>query len=281
MDALTLCGKTEIPCLGEGFVRLVDCMPRLVPEGRTLEVAIVRSARVSYGQGVKDKATDDKLIRFLYRNRHTSPFESVEFQFHIRCPMYVRTHFIRHRTANVNEFSQRYREVKDEAYYKPSEHDTGIRGQAKLNKQGSETLQDKSKLQEICKQTEDSVDHTFELYHQLLKEGMSRETARFCLPNSTWTELYYKMDLHNLLHMLKLRMDPHAQAETVTYATAIYELIKPLVPVVMSAFEDYTLNSVTLSKLEVDALRDGKDLPKEAGVAEKEEFEKKKKLFVK
>lgn len=245
---------TSVKC-AVGEVKLVDCMPRLVPIDRTCEVAVVRSARVSYGLGLKDKISDDNLIRFLYRNQHTSPFESIEFQFYIKCPKYVATQLLRHRTGSFNEFSQRYAEVpQEEGFFKPSSIVNGIRGQDKINKQSSITI-DNENVNELVKQTELHCEKTFDLYGQLLKLGMSRETARFCLPMSVFTTLYFKMNLNNLLKFLRLRMDLSAQWETRQIANGIYQLIKPLVPIVMECFDDYTLETITLSKKEIESIK--------------------------
>ena len=283
IDAFSLLPTQEIKCLEGGFVRLVDCMPRLIPSGRTSEVAIVMSARISTAGGLKEKATDDNLIRYLYRNHHTSPFEAVKFTFHIRCPIFVRTHLIRHRTANINEFSQRYSEIKDGDYYSPQE--MGIRFQSKTNKQSSvpsnevASLGDneiKQQLSEKCSEAENHLDSLFGLYEEMIDLGMSRETARFCLPNATYTELFFTMDLHNLIRFFTLRLDEHTQAETVVFARAMRDLIRPLVPVAMECLEKYTLNSVTLSMDEIEAIRGQKrELTGTISESEKRDYGKK------
>lgn len=277
IDAFSLLPTQYIKCLENGFVRLVDCMPRLIPEGRTLEVSVVMSARISTAGGLKEKAIDDNLVRYLYRNQHTSPFESVKFTFHIRCPIFVRTHLIRHRTANINEFSQRYSEIKDGDYYSPQE--MGIRLQSKTNKQSSVPSNDdeiKQQLSEKCSQAENYLDTLFDLYDEMIGLGMSRETARFCLPNATYTELFFTMDLHNLIKFFRLRLDEHTQAETVVFARAMRDLIRPLVPVAMECLEKYTLNSITLSADEIEAIRNGKkELTGTISESEKRDYMKK------
>ncbi len=257
-----LAGKvTEIKVLELGFVRIIDCLPRLTVPGRTIEMAIVEAARVSTGQGLKDKQTDDNLIRYLYRNRHTSPFEQIEFKFIIKCPLFVKNQIIRSRTFSYNEFSQRYSEVKEEnAFYHPSTQLNGIRNQDKLNKQGSipinpdEEISIKLKVEDIERNLEDNVAK----YRELIDKGVSRETARFCLSNSTWTTLYMKGNLHNFLHFLSLRLHKTAQYETRLYAQAIYDLIKPLVPVTIEVFESTRLNSIILSVSEIEAIKEKK-----------------------
>lgn len=267
----------EIKCLEGGFVRLVDCMPRLIPAGRTLEVAIVMSARISTAGGLKEKAIDDNLIRYLYRNHHTSPFEAVKFTFHIRCPIFVRTHLIRHRTANINEFSQRYSEIKDGDYYSPQE--MGIRLQSKTNKQSSissDNEEIKQQLSEKCSEAESHLDSLFGLYEEMINLGMSRETARFCLPNATYTELFFTMDLHNLIKFFTLRLDEHTQAETIVFARAMRDLIRPLVPVAIECLEKYTLNSIVLSADEIEAIRERRrELTGTISESEKRDYGKK------
>ena len=279
IDAFRLLTQSNIKCLADGFVRLVDCMPRLIPVGRTLEVSVVQSARISTGAGLKDKVSDDNLIRYLYRNGHTSPFESVKFTFHIRCPIFVRTHLIRHRTANINEFSQRYSEIKDGSYYSPLDDEgSGLRIQSRLNKQSS--VQDTSKRTELeaeCEKAEEHVDALFVGYEHLIKLGMARETARAYLPVSTYTELYYTMDLHNLMKFLRLRVDPHTQMETRVFAEAMRNLIEPLVPIAMDCLRRYTLNSLTLSSSEIDAIR-GRKKELEGTVSESEKRDYQDKL---
>jgi len=252
----------EIKCLDDGYVRLVDYMPRIAPEGRTIEFAIVQSARVSYGLGLKSEKEDRALIRYLMRNRHTSPFETVKFKFHIRAPKFVSIQLERHRTANINELSQRYSEIK-ESFYHPSVIGKdqcpggGIRLASDTNKQGSDlTISDTqvNELRSTFESIESKLSDIFSEYKKLLELGVSKEVARFCLPISTYTELYYTMDLHNLMHFLSLRMDSHAQPEIQVYAKAMYQLIKPLVPTVMECFDTFTLNAMTLSKDEVEAI---------------------------
>lgn len=258
IDAFRLLPRSKIPCLEDGYVSLIDCMPRLIPPDRTLEVAIVQSARISTGNGLKDKTADDNLVRYLYRESHTSPFESVKFTFHIRCPIFVRTQLIRHRTANINEFSQRYSVIKDSSYYSPLESEGfGLRIQSRQNKQSSSSLdsgETRDALTEKCQQAEEHVEALFAMYEELIKLGMARETARAYLPVATYTELYFTMDLHNLLKFLRLRMDSHTQAETRVFAQAMHDLILPLVPVALDCFHRYSLGSLTLSAHEIEAI---------------------------
>lgn len=251
--------NTRVSVLDDGYVQLVDVMPGVAPPGRTIETAIIEAARVSTGLGLKDVDTDTRLLQYLFRNRHTSPFEQVEFKFVIKCPLYVKNQIIRHRTFSFNEFSQRYAEVKDDdgsSFYHPSRFPLGIRGQNTINKQSSVMVSDDDeKLLAKVKIAEKCVEATVEVYKELLQMGMSRETARFCLPNSTWTTLVMKGNLHNFLNFLSLRMDLHAQMETRMYANAIYNLMKPLVPVTIECFENTRVQFITLSAKEIEAIR--------------------------
>ncbi len=234
-----------------GFVALVDVMPRLVPEGQTADFAIVQAARVSYGQGTKKVSEDRGLVRYLLRHRHTTPFEMVEFKFHVAMPIFVARQWIRHRTANVNEYSARYSVVPDR-FYKPSIEN--VRRQSSTNRQGGEAPVDIATAQEFLEFLDRTEAHYAE-YESLLDKGVTRELTRIGLPQSVYTEWYWKCDLHNLLHFLSLRMDAHAQLEIRDFAVAMYGLIKPIVPITCEAFEDYRLNAMQLTALEIEAIR--------------------------
>lgn len=242
-----------IKCLDHGYVKLVDCMPRIIPdEEESADHTIAEAARCSYQRGTKTVNEDKILIRYLMRHLHTSPFEMVEFKFHIKLPIFVARQKIRHRTASLNEMSGRYSEMPEE-YYIPEEDD--VRVQSTSNKQGSdgtcvyssEFIEDIKKLSKEC----------FEVYHNSLNRQVAREQARICLPLSTYTEWYWKMDLKNLLHFLDLRCDNHAQKEIRVYADAILELIRPIIPWTIDAWEDYSSyrGGLLLTRYEVDALR--------------------------
>jgi len=239
-------------------VKLVDSMGD--------DSAIVQSARVSYANAPTKNIRDDRaLIRFLMRHRHTTPFEMVEFKFYVKCPIFVARQWLRHRTASVNEISARYSVVQDEFFIPDT-----LREQSNTNKQCSGSEFTDTNL--IAKQKA-SCDLAFHVYDEMLAKGCSRELARCHLPQSTFTQFYWKIDLHNLLHFLKLRMHHHAQKEIRDLACAMYDLIKPIVPVTCEAFEDFVLYSVTLSRLEVEALKNGK---KEIeGKGENTEFQEK------
>lgn len=238
-------------------VRLVDRMGS--------DEAIVQAARVSYGAGTKSVSDDRALIRYLMRHKHTTPFEMVEFKFHIRAPIYIARQWLRHRTASVNEMSARYSIIPDE-YFLPEE----------FRKQGGEEPFGETGGNLIQKQKA-ACDFAFHVYDELITKGVSRELARAHLPQCTFTEFYWKIDLHNLLHFLELRMEDHAQKEIRDLAYQVYDVIKPLVPVTCEAFEDFRLGSVTLSRAEVVAIRNrASDIP---GRGENTEFQEKIKLL--
>jgi thymidylate synthase (FAD) len=236
--------NTKIDCLDKGFVRLVDYMGD--------DAAIVQAARVSYGEGTKSVNEDNGLIRYLIRNKHTSPFEMVEFKFHVKLPIFVARQWIRHRTANVNEYSGRYSEMKDEFYVPQIEN---IRSQSKVNKQGRSDEEFSTDLAENFVQSlEGTQQFLYNEYKKYLDSQIARELARINLPLSNYTEWYWKIDLHNLFNFLRLRLDHHAQYEIRIYSEAMAQLIKPIVPLAYAAFEDYILNSVSLSSDEIKLL---------------------------
>lgn len=246
---------TEIPanairCLDHGFVSLVDYMGS--------DDAIVQAARVSYGAGTKKKSDDRGLIRYLMRHHHSTPFEMVEFKFVMKMPIFVARQFIRHRTANVNEYSARYSILSNEFYIPEPEY---LAPQSKTNNQGRS---EESLTAFEALQIQNKIDlHnalSYGLYEELLgtedKPQLARELARMVLPVNGYTQWYWKCDLHNIFHMLKLRLDSHAQFEIRVYAEAIYKLIKDKVPLAVEAFDDYQLNAVMLSAMEFDLIRD-------------------------
>jgi thymidylate synthase (FAD) len=256
-DVMGGAARQEIKVLDHGFIALVDTMPRLVPEGTTADQAIVQAARVSYGAGTKQVNEDRGLIRYLLRHRHSTPFEMVEFKFHVAMPIFIARQWIRHRTANVNEYSARYSIVKDRFYIPTAE---AVRKQSMSNRQGGEetfSLDDETQV----KTAEDflryvgQVEQLYQQYTKLTEQGVSREMARIGLPVNVYTEWYWKCDLHNLLRFISLRLDPHAQYEIRVYAQAMLDLIEPIVPLTVEAWHDYDFGAVRLSRLEIEAIR--------------------------
>jgi thymidylate synthase (FAD) len=235
----------EFTCLNAGFVRLVDYMGG--------DESIVQAARVSYGKGTKSVNEDRGLIRYLMRHMHTTPFEMVELKFHVKLPIFVARQWIRHRTANVNEYSGRYSVMKDE-FYIPD--DTAVHFQSKRNKQGREGEVPQELRQKVLEILTSSQRQMYDEYSRLLEDDIARELARVNLPLSLYTEWYWKIDLHNLFHFLNLRMDSHAQHEIRVYATAIAEITRKVVPVAWEAFEDYVLKAQRFSRLELQIIKD-------------------------
>ena len=232
-----------IKVLDKGFVKLVDVMGD--------DSSIVQSARVSYGKGTKTVNEDEGLIRYLMRHHHTTPFEMVEFKFHCRMPIFVARQWIRHRTANVNEMSARYSEMPDWFYEPTAELCTT---QSAQNRQGG-TGEQVHGATEIVGTFLKTQEEAYAQYESYLGLNMRRELARVNLPVSLYTEWYWKIDLHNLFHFLRLRLDPHAQYEIRVFAEAMAELVKERVPVAWKAFEDYMLGSERFSKLELKVLQ--------------------------
>lgn len=258
-DVMEGAARWSIRIHEHGFIALVDVMPRLVPEGQTADAAIVQAARVSYGAGTKKVSEDRGLIRYLMRHRHTTPFEMVEFKFHVAMPIFVARQWIRHRTANVNEYSGRYSIMPDTFYHPTLEE---VRKQSASNRQGGEETfaGDDAKTAAQFLAYLDQAESLYPAYERLLEAGVSRELARIGLPQSVYTQWYWKCDLHNTLRFLSLRLDAHAQKEIRDYAEAMYRLIEPVVPVTVEAFRDYELDSMRLTRLEIDAIRQGRDI---------------------
>ncbi len=256
VDVMAGAARIERKVLDHGFVALIDCMPRMAPVGKTADYSIVQAARVSYGEGTKHVNEDRGLVRYLLRHRHTTPFEMVEFKFHMAMPIFVARQWIRHRTANVNEYSARYSIVPDR-FYRPTPD--AVRAQSQSNRQGGDGLVDAGTAEEFLTLLE-RAEGLYKDYMDLTEKGVARELARTALPVSVYTEWYWKCDLHNLFHFLSLRMDPHAQYEIRVYADAMYELLKPIVPISCEAFEDYRVGSMHLTRLEIDAIKNGAPL---------------------
>lgn len=234
----------EIKVLNKGFVRLVDYMGG--------DARIVQSARVSYGAGTKSVREDAALIDYLLRNEHTSPFEQVVLTFHIKTPIFVARQWVRHRTARMNEISGRYSVMADE-FFVPEQED--VRPQSTTNKQGrsSKTLAQPTRdafLESIATDQK----QLFTRYESYIADDVARELARINLPLSLYTEFYWQIDLHNLFHFLKLRLDGHAQKEIRDYGKALANCARAVAPVAYGAFERHFLNGLRLSASEVSEL---------------------------
>lgn len=246
----------EVKCLDHGVVRLVDAMPRLVYDDdiNTCDHAVTQAARVSYAYGTKKLNEDIGLIRYLMRHRHTTPTEMVEFKFHCKMPIFVARQQIRHRTASVNELSARYSKMPEE-FYIPEAED--LRAQSMANKQISEGAIDLVDAEQWIQEVEEHCKKSYELYERGIDFGIGRELARMVIPVNVYTEWYWKIDLHNLLHFLSLRCDSHAQKEIRVFADAILTLIKPLIPHTIGAWNDYHpyRGGELLSRMEMDAIR--------------------------
>jgi thymidylate synthase (FAD) len=239
----SILGQT-FPVLDDGFVRVVDYMGN--------DNSIVQAARVSYGDGTKKVSEDRALIRYLLRNHHTTPFEMCTLKLHVRVPMDTWRQWIRHRTASVNEYSTRYSIAIDGSQMTNPDQ---WRQQAQDNKQGSAGFFDPTVGSELSTAEQELHRLAKNVYNDRLERGVAREQARKDLPLSTYTEAFWQMDLHNLLHFLALRMDSHAQLEIRRYAEAIGEqIVSRWVPLAWEAFKDYRFNQMTLSQQDQELL---------------------------
>ena len=252
-----------ISVLDHGFIRVVDYMGE--------DSSIVQAARVSYGKGTKKVSTDSGLIKYLMRHRHTTPFEMCEIKYHVKLPIFVARQWIRHRTANVNEYSARY-SILDKEFYLPSkEH---LAAQSKNNRQGRGNLINGKQADAILDMLKQDAERTYKNYEEMLnerfdgttidesKDGLARELARMNLTLNTYTQWYWKTDLLNLLNFLNLRADNHAQYEIRTYADAMLKTVKKWVPIAYEAFVDYRVGGLELSsksKLVIEKMIKGQD----------------------
>jgi thymidylate synthase (FAD) len=236
------------PVLDHGFVRVVDYMGD--------DAAICQAARVSYGKGTKSVQNDEGLIRYLMRHWHSTPFEMCEVKLHVKLPVFVARQWIRHRTANVNEYSARYSILDREFYIPAPEH---IAAQSVVNNQGrgeALTGDEAARVLEILKaDSARCYDHYEEMIDQDGQQGLARELARMNLPANIYTQWYWKVDLHNLLHFLRLRADAHAQYEIRVYAEVMCDIVADWVPFAYKAFADYRLGGAALSATGLDCIR--------------------------
>ena len=234
--------------LDHGFVRVIDYMGD--------DAAVVQAARVSYGKGTKRVSDDAGLINYLMRHRHTTPFEMCEIKYHVKLPIFVARQWIRHRTANVNEYSARY-SVLDKEYYIPAPEQ--LAAQSQSNRQGRGDVLEGKEAQRVLDILRADAEQTYDHYAEMLNEdesgkvkdesrsGLARELARMNLTLNTYTQWYWKVDLHNLMHFLSLRADAHAQYEIRVYADAMMDTLRRWVPLTASAFEDYRMGAAHLS----------------------------------
>lgn len=236
------------PVLDHGFVRVIDYMGD--------DAAITQAARVSYGRGTKAVQTDEGLIRYLMRHWHSTPFEMCEVKFHVKLPVFVARQWIRHRTANVNEYSARYSILDREFYIPAPEH---LAAQSTVNNQGRGELLEGAEAARVLAILREDAMRAYDHYEQMLSQegqkGLARELARMNLPANVYTQWYWKIDLHNLFHFLRLRADAHAQYEIRAYANTICGIVRDWVPLAYAAFEDYRLGGVTLSARAVEVLK--------------------------
>jgi thymidylate synthase (FAD) len=245
-----------LPALDHGFVRVVDYMGD--------DTAIVQSARVSYGKGTKKISNDKGLIKYLMRHWHSTPFEMCEIKLHVKLPIFIARQWIRHRTANVNEYSARY-SILDKEFYIPSVEN--LASQSQVNKQGRAESLSHEEAEKVITLLKNDAEQTYRNYEVMLNEnsegetlddgsmGIARELARMNLTLNTYTQWYWKIDLNNLLHFLALRADAHAQYEIRVYADIILDIVKKWVPVTYEAFEDYRVGGTQLSAKEILILK--------------------------
>jgi thymidylate synthase (FAD) len=236
------------PVLDHGLVRVIDYMGD--------DAAITQAARVSYGRGTKAVQNDAGLIRYLMRHWHSTPFEMCEVKFHVKLPVFVARQWIRHRTANVNEYSARYSILDREFYIPDPAH---LAAQSTVNNQGRGALLEGEEARRVLDWLRDDAARAYDHYEAMLsqegQQGLARELARMNLPANVYTQWYWKIDLHNLFHFLRLRADAHAQFEIRAYAEAMCAIVKDWVPLAYAAFADYRLGGVQLSAKGVDALK--------------------------
>ena len=265
-----------LPVLDHGFVRIIDYMGD--------DAAIVQAARVSYGKGTTKVSDDAGLLNYLLRHRHSTPFEMCEIKYHIKLPIFIARQWIRHRTANVNEYSARY-SVLDREFYIPDQ--VNLATQSKSNRQGRGEVLEGKEAAAVLDLLRDDAENNYNHYVEMLNEdesghiidetrdGLSRELARMNLTLNTYTQWYWKIDLHNLLHFLSLRADEHAQYEIRVYAEAIMETVKRWCPITYNAFIDHRINSVTLSGKAIQVIKkmiDGISIDQEESGLSKREW---------
>lgn len=264
-----------IPVLDHGFIRVIDYMGD--------DSSIVQSARVSYGKGTKKVSTDEGLIKYLMRHRHSTPFEMCEIKYHVKLPIFIARQWIRHRTANVNEYSARY-SILDKEFYLPAKEQ--LAAQSQNNRQGRGDVLQGKQAEEVLNILKDDATRTYDNYEKLLNErfdgtkidenkvGLARELARMNLTLNTYTQWYWKTDLLNLLNFLFLRADNHAQYEIRVYADKMLETVKKWVPITYQAFMDYRVGAAEISSKGLKVIKSmisGKNVgQEESGLSKRE-----------
>ena len=264
-----------IPVLDHGFIRVVDYMGD--------DTSIVQSARVSYGKGTKKVSTDSGLIKYLMRHWHSTPFEMCEIKYHVKLPIFIARQWIRHRTANVNEYSARYSILDKEFYLPEPKH---LAAQSKSNRQGRGDIIEGDQAKQVLELLKNDAENTYNDYEMMLNErydgtiidekkvGLARELARMNLTLNTYTQWYWKIDLLNLMNFLRLRADDHAQYEIRAYADAILETVKKWVPITYEAFMDYRVGGTEISakgKIVIQKLISGEKVSvDESGLSKRE-----------
>lgn len=236
-----------IPVLDHGFIRVIDYMGN--------DNAIVQAARVSYGKGTKKVSEDRGLIRYLIRHRHTTPFEMCDIKFHIKLPIFIARQWIRHRTASINEYSARY-SILDKEFYVPSGEN--LAAQSTINKQGRDEILTGERATRVLELLRDDATRCYDNYEWMMddpNQPLARELARMNLTLNYYTQWYWKINLHNWMHFLSLRGDPHAQYEIQVYAHAMADILKDWLPITYEAFCDYRIGGLTLSAIALDAVK--------------------------
>ena len=265
----------QIKVLDKGFIRVVDYMGN--------DSSIVQAARVSYGKGTKKKSLDEGLIRYLLRHKHTTPFEMCEIKLHVKLPIFIARQWIRHRTANVNEYSARY-SILDKEFYLPSQEN--LAAQSTSNRQGRGDVLEGKQAEEVLELLKSDAERTYDNYETMLnerfdgstidenKKGLARELARMNLTLNTYTQWYWKTDLLNLMNFLRLRADSHAQYEIRVYADIMLDTVKKWVPITYEAFMDYRVGGSEVSlkgKQVIKKLINGESISiEESGLSKRE-----------
>lgn len=261
----------EIKILDKGFIRVIDYMGN--------DESIVQAARVSYGAGTKHVSQDKALINYLIRHNHTSPFEMCEIKFHVKLPIFVARQWVRHRTANLNEYSARYSIVEEE-FYVPEKKDIAF--QSKNNAQGRSETVPEDTAESFIKQLNNNIQACYKSYNNFLNQDIARELARITIPLNNYTQWYWKTDLHNLLHFINLRADKQSQLEIRSYGEKIAEIVEKWVPLTYASFTQHKKESITFSKNALKLLKaklKGKNLTAEECDISKREFKEIQETF--